>query len=125
MSLSLLFDGLDDVYDVAFLLSADTDQVATARVFAERLAPTGKQFIGIAPMDRRPPAGYSQFGFIDLTISRYQLECCVMPEQIQGPNKMIVRPAEYAPPAEWIHPDQRPKDKPPKPPKVWAKGVKG
>ena len=125
VSLSLLFDGLDDVYDVAFLLSADTDQVATARMFAERLEPRGKQFIGVAPMNRKPPSGYSQFGFRGLTLSRYQLECCVMPEEIQGPDKIIVRPPEYAPPVDWVHPDLRPNEKPPKPPKVWGKGVKG
>jgi uncharacterized LabA/DUF88 family protein len=125
VALSLLFDGLDDLYDVAFLLSADTDQVATARVFSERLAPLGKQMVGVAPPGRKVPTGYSQFGIKGLTLSKYQLECCVMPEEIQGPEKIIRRPAEYAPPADWTHPENRPKGKPPKAPKVWGKGIKG
>lgn len=125
VSLSLLFDGVDDIYDVAFLLSADTDQVATARVFTERLKPLGKTLIGVAPPNRATPTGYSQFGIRGLVLSKYQIERCVMPDVIAGPDKAITRPAEYAPPVGWLHPNDRPKGKPGKPPKKWGKPVRG
>ena len=124
VSLSLLFDGLDNKYDDAFLLSADTDQVATARVFAERIRPLGKRLVGIAPPGRSIPSGYSQYGVKGFSLTKWDLEQCVMSETIQGPDKLIVRPAEYAPPADWKHPDERPKHKPPPPPKKWGKGVR-
>jgi hypothetical protein len=124
VALQLLFDGLDDVYDIAFLLSADTDQVATARVFNERLRPFGKQLVGVAPPNRKTPAGYGGYGVKGLTLKMFDLERCVMGERLQGPNKVIIRPAEYAPPIGWLHPNDRPKNKPSKPPKNWGKPVR-
>ncbi len=124
VSLSLLFDGVDDVYDVAFLLSADTDQVATARVFTERLSSQGKTLIGVAPPTRSVPTDYSKYGVKGVTLSKWQIEQCVMPETIAGPDKLIVRPPEYAPPDDWVHPNDRPKGRPGKPPNKWSKGVR-
>lgn len=121
VALELIMDGLDDIYDVALLLSADTDQVATARVFAERLAPLGKRFVGVAPPDRKAPAGYSEFNIRSVTLKREDIEQCVMQETLQYGGRQITRPPEYAPPDNWMHPDDRPKGKPPKVPKgtVW------
>lgn len=120
VALRLLFDGLDDAYDVAFLLSADTDQVATARVFQERIAPLGKQLIGVAPPGRKTPAGYGAFGIKGISLQMLDLEKCLMDERLEGPDKPIFRPPEYAPPLGWLHPKDRPKGKPPKAPKKWG-----
>lgn len=126
LAMSVIFDGLDDQYDVAFLLTADTDQVATARFFSERLVPLGKTLIGVAPIDRKPPQQYSEYGIRSITLTKYQIECCVLPEVIQGKSGAIIRPPEYAPPIDWVHPDARPKGKPPKVPKAaWGKAFKG
>lgn len=128
VALDLIMDGLDDVYDVALLLSADTDQVATARVFSERLAPLGKTLVGVAPPDRSAPSGYSNYGVRSVQLKRFDIERCIMPEEIVHGQVMVRRPVEYAPPAGWVHPkDLPPKVRPPKPPKrsEWSKGVKG
>ena len=117
LALELIMDGLDDVYDVALLLSADTDQVATARVFAERLKPRGKVLVGVAPPDRDTPIGYSTFKVPSVKLKQYDIERCVMPQEIMHDGKMIRRPVEYAPPANWTHPKERPQGKPPKAPK--------
>lgn len=118
VALELILDGLRDVYDVALLLSADTDQVATARVFSEQLAPKGKKLVGVAPPDRSAPIGYSNYGIQTVGLKRIDIERCVMPDTIEVDGKVVVhRPAEYAPPAGWVHPNDRPKGKPPKPPK--------
>jgi uncharacterized LabA/DUF88 family protein len=127
VALELLFDGLDDVYDVALLLSADTDQVATARAFHQRLEPLGKTLVGVAPPDRKAPQGYSQFGIKSVTLQKFELERCVMPESLMHDGRRIDRPVEYSPPEGWVHPKDRPKRKVPKPPKrtAWKTVAKG
>ena len=126
VALSVILDGLDDVYDVAFLLSADSDQVATARAFKERLAPLGKRLIGAIPLERSFPTDYPGLGVGVVIVTKEHLEACVMPADVQGKTGIIRRPDKYAPPSWWVHPDQRPKGKPPKPPKkgAWSKPVK-
>ena len=106
VSLSCLFDAVDDVYDVAYLLSADSDQAATARVFKERFK--GKRLIPVAPPNKKVPtkvADYSGKGFV-LKIS--DLEKCVMSNAVQGKKGLIRRPVAYNPPAGWVHPINRP-----------------
>lgn len=127
VALSLIVDGIDDVYDVAYLVSADSDQVATARAFTERLATLGKQLIGVAPLGRSVPVGYKKYGIKGFALTKYQLEQCVMPELVQGKSGMIVRPTNYAPPSGWVHPDNRPTGKPPKiaAGTKWTKAAKG
>lgn len=125
VALELIMDGLDDVYDVALLLSADTDQVATARVFTERLLDRGKTLIGVAPPDRSTPNGYGQYGIRGVKLKKFDIERCIMPAELLLGDRLICRPPEYDPPEDWIHPNERPKAKPPKPPKVWIKGAKG
>lgn len=117
VALELLFDGLDNVYDVALLLSADTDQVATARVFSHRLSPHGKKLVGIAPPDRVAPIGYAAYNIPSVKLKQYDIERCVMPEELTLNGAPVRRPAEYDPPAGWVHPDDRPKGRPPKVPK--------
>jgi uncharacterized LabA/DUF88 family protein len=117
VALELILDGLDDVYDVALLLSADTDQVATARVFDQRLAPSGKRFVGVAPPDRGAPIGYGAFKIPSFSLTANDIEACIMPEHVTGNGYSVHRPTEYAPPEGWVHPNDRPKGKPPKVPK--------
>lgn len=124
VALQLILDGLDDVYDVAFLLSADTDQVATARVFSERLSGNGKRLIGVSPPGRKTPAGYGKYKIPGLQITEYMLERAVMPREVNGANGMIIRPDNYEPDPAWMHPDDRPKNKTPKSPKKWSKAYK-
>lgn len=126
LALSVILDGLDDVYDTAILLSADSDQVATARAFKDRLAPHGKVLIGAVPFERSFPTDYTSLGVRVLTVTKADLEKCVMPEQVPGKTGPINRPGPYAPPEGWVHPNDRPKGKPPKaPPKAaWGKAAK-
>jgi hypothetical protein len=124
VALSLMMDGVDDVYDSAFLVSADSDQVATAKFFKERLAPQGKELFAAIPFGKTYPTDYASLGVKRRTVSVEMLEQCVMDAQISGKKGLINRPPEYAPPAEWVHPKERPTTKPPKPPKKWSKAYK-
>jgi hypothetical protein len=126
VALSLMLDGEDDVYDTAFLLSADSDQVATARFFKERLAPKGKQLLAAIPLGKTFPTDYAGLGVQRRDVSVAMLEWCVMDAQVQGRKGLINRPPEYEPPEGWQHPRDRRTDKPPRPPKrgAWSKPTK-
>lgn len=108
VALELILDGLNDQYDVALLLSADTDQVATARAFSEHVAPLGKTLVGVAPPDRDAPKGYSAFKIPTIKLKKFDIERCVMPGEIVHNGIMILRPREYDPPVDWMHPTARP-----------------
>jgi hypothetical protein len=99
VALTVILDGLDNVYDVAYLLTADTDQVATARFFKERLASKGKELIGVGPLTRKAPKDFTQLGVKRIRLNQYQLKQCLLPQQIQFGEAVLVRPPEYDPPA--------------------------
>jgi hypothetical protein len=120
LALAVILDGIDDVYDSAFLLSADSDQVATAKAFKARLAPQGKQLIAAIPPGKTCPTDYRGLGVTSVNVSRNLLEQCVLPEHVNGKAGLITRPQEYAPPNGWVHPDDRPKGKVRKAPKKWG-----
>jgi len=126
VALSLICDGEDDVYDSAFLLSADSDQVATGNFFRDRLTCKGKQLFAAIPPGQTYPPDFKGLGVPRRNISIQMLERCVMDEQVKGTNGLINRPLEYAPPLGWMHPDKWPKGKPPSVPKksAWSKAYK-
>lgn len=122
VALSLMLDAVDDVYDIAILLSADSDQGATARIFKERFP--DKRLLAVAPPDRSVPDKVKPYAWKFFSISIATLERCVMKETVQGKTGSILRPASYTPPEGWMHPDDRPRNKPGKPPKKWSVGVR-
>lgn len=126
VALSLITDGIDDIYDVAFLISADSDQVATAKFFNERLKPKGKVMFAVIPFTKTFPPDYVGLGIEERAVTIEMLESCVMPEGVKGKTGTIFRPEPYAPPEGWVHPRDRPTGKPPKPPKkgAWSKPFK-
>lgn len=123
VALSLMMDGCDDIYDSAFLVSADSDQVATGKFFQERLAPNGKRLFAVIPFSKTFPAHYVGLGVERRNVTIDMIEACLMPEQVQGKVGIIWRPEQYKPPEGWVHPDDRPKGKPPRPPKreAWSR----
>lgn len=111
VALSLIVDAMDDVYDWAFLVSADSAQAATARVLKERFPQ--KKLAIVAPPNRRPPDKARTYADRSFTITRDQVERALLPNFVKSlDGGFIRRPAEYNPPTGWLHPDQRPKRKP-------------
>lgn len=108
LALSLYQDAVLDVYDIAFLVTADTDQVSTLK-FMRKYYPTKKVFVIVPPM--RDPSKHLRdlsAGTIKMTIDH--LDQCVLPALVvQSGSRSVVRPHEYAPPEGWVHPDDRPK----------------
>jgi len=122
VALSLILDGADDVYDIAILVSADSDQGATARVFKERFP--SKRLLAVAPPARSVPDKVKPYAWKSFSLSIPTIERCVMAETIQGKTGLILRPESYAPPEGWLHPDDRPTGKPGKAPKKWGAAVR-
>lgn len=112
VALHLMLDGVDNLYDMAILLSADSDQAATAKLFRERFP--DKKLLGVAPPNKSVPNKVQPYCFAHFALSEATMERCIMSEQVQGRKGLITRPGEYAPPSGWVHPDDRPKGKPPK-----------
>lgn len=109
VALHLMRDAFLDRYDHAYLVTADSDQAATVRMF-RRQFPT-KAITSVVPPGRKRSEHLSKFvngGTIILNIDH--LERSVMPAAVFRPGVANTRrPNEYAPPLGWVHPDARPR----------------
>lgn len=105
LGLSLITDARDDVFDRAYLLTADSDQAATARFLKETVA--GKSLITVAPPGRNFSANIEKFADGRIAITRAHLERSVLPQIVLGKDGLSHgrRPREYDPPPGWVHPD--------------------
>lgn len=107
VALSLFEAAMSDRIDIAFLISADTDQAATLR-FMKKLLPA-KQTIVLTPPGRDTPAHLQPpLSAKSIRISETDLDLAVLPAMIKPvEGALIVRPAEYQPPLGWLHPEER------------------
>lgn len=107
VALSLIVDAQDDVFDIGYLLSADSDQAATGRFFRERYPQ--KKLVAVAPPGREPCAKLRAYANKSVRLQESDIEAAIFRGTVQGKNGLIVRPTEYDPPSGWVHPDDRPK----------------
>lgn len=107
LALNVTFDAVDDLYDHAYLLSADSDQAATARILKKRFP--DKLLTSVAPPGRPVSEKVMNFADSKILLNRGHIERIVMPMYVQGKIGLIRRPSTYDPPPEWVHPDKRPK----------------
>jgi len=105
LALSLYQDAVRDVYDKAYLVTADSDQAATARFFKEAFA--NKALITVAPPGRKHSAHIVSYANGRISLNEDHIDRSVFPALVMG-EKTAKRPDEYAPPAGWVHPDDRP-----------------
>ena len=106
LALSVYEDALDDVYDVAFIVTADTDQAATL-AFVKRRFPNKKMVIATPPW-RALSKHLLHLADGKVQITERMLDDCVLPQLVSNGQKAINRPQEYDPPAGWVHPNDRP-----------------
>lgn len=109
VAIHLVRDAFLNRIDHAYLLTADSDQAATVRMFREQFPE--KQITTVVPPGRDPSEHirkYANGGKVAL--NEGHLERCVMPQVVFKPKVANTRrPHEYAPPIDWVHPDQRPR----------------
>lgn len=110
VAISVMRDGFHNEYDHAYIVTADTDQVATVRMFKEEFQ--DKQITMIAPPGRKRSEHLHGIVGRTLHITEDFLEHAIMPAVMISPSPRTIptvrMPEQYAPPAGWVHPSNRP-----------------
>lgn len=119
VALSLYRAAVRDEFDVAFLLSADSDLLPAIEM-VKKDAPE-KRIMLVTPPNRKHSKRLRTACHGKIHLSVEQMERAVMDETFSDDNGLIVRPESYAPAPGWVHPNERPKNKPGKAPKQWGK----
>jgi uncharacterized LabA/DUF88 family protein len=120
LALEMWEDARRNVFDVAFLVTADNDQAATVKFIKARL-PEKKIFV-ITPPGREHSKHLRNECHGKIKITESHLERALLDPSITlADGRLILRPTEYDLPPDWLPPDQRRTDKPKgKPPKKWG-----
>lgn len=108
LALSLYEDAVNDVYDKAYLVTADSDQAATANFFKKAFPK--KSLVTVSPPGRKFSSHISNIADERLALNKDHLDTSVFPTIVLG-ERAARRPNEYEPPAWWVHPDKRPNGK--------------
>lgn len=108
--------------DHAYLLSADSDQAATVKWYKEAFP---EKAITIVIPPQRPGSKLirDKHEKLKIRLNRDHFERAHFGASVTNGATTVIRPFEYDPPKGWVHPDDQPKQKPPKGPKknAWSK----
>lgn len=96
LALALVADAYEDVFDHAYLVTADTDQAPAIRKVRSRF-PNKKVTSVVVEGRRHNNELLEACSGAKRTISRADLEASLFPQVVRGPNA-ITRPREYDPP---------------------------
>lgn len=108
VALSVLDDAYQRLCDHAYLVTADSDQAATARVLRERFPAV--RLTSVAPPGRPFSSSILSYGASKIQLAAAHLERCLFPAYVtaEDGSRMVRRPAKYDPPSGWIPPEMRP-----------------
>jgi hypothetical protein len=117
LALAVYDDASRDIFDLAYLITADSDQAATARMFKKRFP--GKQLVSVAPPGMEESKAIKQH-ISTQKMPKVAIEESLLPAKATGivNGKLIMpfaRPADYDPPSGWLPPSRRSKPTAPKP----------
>jgi len=103
-AISLISDAHLGLYDVAYMVTADSDQVATAKLFRTRFP--NKAIVSVAPPGRRHSKEIIASCHDTRSIRREVIENCLFPGPtiIRDGRLVAARPAQYEPPPGWRPP---------------------
>lgn len=103
LALHLIRDAHDNVFDCAYILSSDSDQAATAKMFKDWFP--HKFLIGVSPPTNKVPDKLKTYSDDQFELTMLDIEKCVFDHPHIGKSgKPIPRPAEYDPPKGWVRP---------------------
>lgn len=107
VAVELIADAYEDVFDIAYLISGDSDQAGTARLFKEKFlkAAKPKRFITVAPPGRSHSFHIHALSDGKRAIYDQTVEACLFNKTtMDADGNSITRPMEYDPPAGWVRP---------------------
>jgi len=108
VAIHLLRDAFHDLYDHAYLVTADSDQVATIRMFLKEFP--GKSLTVVVPPGRKRSEHLHSLAKKTIQMNDGHLDKSVMRQIVGGAGSGYARrPTNYDPPPGWVHPDDRPK----------------
>lgn len=110
LALAVLDAAYKDLFDHAYLVTADSDHAATAKLLVKRFP--NKQISSVSPPGRAHSRSILNHARkAKRTLNRDLMDLSVFPKIVPSKAGLqaIVRPFEYDPPAGWVHPDIRPK----------------
>ena len=97
VAIHLIGDAFQDKYDNFYLLSADSDQTATAAYFRTTFG--HKRLVLVAPPGRTHSKHTLRYASGHKSIWKETVEACLLPEVVLKDGKAVVRrPLAYAPP---------------------------
>jgi hypothetical protein len=98
LALHLMCDAIDDVYDAAYLVTADTDQAVTAEMFKKRFAGTNKEIWAVAPLGHRHQQDIIQHCHGDTSVTEEMVRASLFPATVidKGGQWVVDRPLQYA-----------------------------
>jgi hypothetical protein len=106
LALAAYQDASDDIYDAAFIVTADTDQAATFAFIKERFP--NKKLFTVTPPGREPSKYLTALADGKIKITERMLDDSALPAIVGTGVNAIIRPVEYDPPLGWVHPSLRP-----------------
>jgi hypothetical protein len=111
LALAVLDDAHRNVFDIGYIVTADSDQAATARIFKTRFPQ--KQLVSIVPPGMEPSKAIKTYIPI-VKLPKVAIEECLFPESasstVDGKHiTHFTRPSSYDPPMDWLPPSKRPK----------------
>jgi hypothetical protein len=113
IALLLLDDAYQNGFDVAYLLTADSDQGATARVLKKRFPE--KRLVSVVPPGMEASKAIMTYADQRYKLNEDIIEECLLPSIEYDPSRKgavaFRRPDQYAPPDGWVSPADRPKKK--------------
>ncbi len=105
MALASVTDAQDDLFDVGYLITADSDHAASFRVLKERHP--DKRFVSVLPPERPSSERIMQHADTKIHLNKLHIEKCLFPAFVKGGKGFIKRPSEYDPPNWWVPPNER------------------
>jgi NYN domain len=106
LALHAVDDALFGKVDVVYIMSADSDQAATASFIRQRKPDL--KIVAIAPPGREHSQDILSYTSSDSTISLDNLEACLLPKIVlKGGKHAVDRPARYDPPVRVLRPRKK------------------
>lgn len=104
LAIALINDAHSEDYDSFYLVTSDTDQAATARLFNTTFP--NKRLVSVSPPGRVHSQHITKYCTDTARITKPMVEQCLFPQYVPGTGGRVMakRPPKFAPPEGWLPP---------------------